>query len=69
MFYRCEVDDGEFGVGPESLETGLYAEEDIPWDEIAFPVVYETLKEFFVDIQQAQFPVRVSSIDYKPRRA
>ena len=69
MFYRCDVDNGEFGVGPESLETDLYTEDQIPWDEIAFPVVYETLKEFFADTREGQFPVRVSSIDYKPRRA
>lgn len=29
--------DGQFGVGEESLETALYAPEDIPWDDIAFP--------------------------------
>jgi hypothetical protein len=33
------LDDGAYGVGPESLETALYAEDEIPWDEIAFPVV------------------------------
>jgi ADP-ribose pyrophosphatase YjhB (NUDIX family) len=69
MFYRCDVDNGVFGVGPESLESGLYTEDEIPWDQIAFPVVYETLKEFFADTREGQFPVRVSSIDYKPRRA
>jgi hypothetical protein len=69
MFYRCDVDKGEYGVGPESLETNLYLEEEIPWEEIAFPVVYETLKEFFVDLRSQTYPVRVSSIDYKPRRA
>jgi ADP-ribose pyrophosphatase YjhB (NUDIX family) len=63
MFYRCDVDEGAFGVGPESLESGFYAEEDIPWDEIAFPVVYETLKEYFADAQAGHFPVRVSAIE------
>ncbi|MFK8047963.1 MAG: NUDIX hydrolase [Halioglobus sp.] len=69
MFYRCDLDNGEYGVGPESLETNLYLEEEIPWDEIAFPVVRETLKEFFADLPSQSFPVRVSSIEYKPRRA
>lgn len=66
MFYRCEIDNGEFGVGPESLETGLYAEDEIPWDEIAFPVIRETLQEYFRDVETGQFPVRVSAIDYRP---
>ncbi|MEH6593423.1 MAG: NUDIX hydrolase [Halioglobus sp.] len=69
MFYRCDVDNGAYGVGPESLETGLYTEQDIPWDQIAFPVVHETLKEFFSDTRDGKFPVRVSAIEYKPRRA
>ncbi len=69
MFYRCDLDEGKFGVGPESLETDLYLEQDIPWDEIAFPVVHQTLKSFFRDLQNNHFPVQVSSIEYKPRRA
>jgi hypothetical protein len=63
MFYRCEVDDGAYGVGPESLETALYTRDEIPWDEIAFPVVYETLKEYFADVDAGHFPVRVSAIE------
>ena len=63
MFYRCDLDDGSFGVGPESLESDLYEEQDIPWDDIAFPVVYETLKEYFTDVRSGHFPVRVSAIE------
>lgn len=68
MFYRCDVDDGEFGVGPESLESGLYTESEIPWDEIAFPVVKEALRDYFRDVESGQFPVKVSAIEYRPRR-
>lgn len=67
MFYRCDLDDGEFGVGPESLETGLYAEDEIPWSEIAFPVVREALTEYFEDARQGHYPVRVSAIEYRHR--
>ncbi len=69
MFYRCDLDDGTFGVGPESLETGLYKEQDIPWDNIAFPVIHQTLKAFFLDAERGEFPVQVSTIEYNPRRA
>jgi ADP-ribose pyrophosphatase YjhB (NUDIX family) len=68
MFYRCDVDNGKFGVGPESLECGLYTEDEIPWEQIAFPVVYEALKEFFADSREGQYPVRVSAIDYRSRQ-
>jgi ADP-ribose pyrophosphatase YjhB (NUDIX family) len=67
MFYLCGIDKGEFGVGPESLETVLCDEKDIPWDNIAFPVIRETLKEFFVDRVEGSFPVRVTAIDHRPK--
>lgn len=67
MFYRCELDDGEYGVGPESLESGLYSEDEIPWDDIAFPPVKETLRDYFQDVQAGHFPVRVSAIEYRHR--
>ena len=63
MFYRCEIEQGEYGIGPESLESGLYREEEIPWDQIAFPVVRETLEEYFADARRDHFPVRVSTIE------
>jgi ADP-ribose pyrophosphatase YjhB (NUDIX family) len=63
MFYRCDLDNGEYGVGPESLESGLYSKQDVPWDEIAFPVVHETLQEYFSDVEKGHFPVRVSAIE------
>ncbi len=68
MFYRCELDDGEFGVGPESLESGLYSEDEIPWNDIAFPVVTQTLREYFDDVREGHYPVRVSAIEYRPRK-
>ena len=68
MFYLCDLDNGDHGVGPESLETGLFREQDVPWDNIAFPVVHEALKEYFADAPSAHFPVRVSAIEYRPRK-
>lgn len=41
--------DNDFSPGIESLETQLFTEDDIPWDQLAFPVVGKTLKSFFSD--------------------
>ncbi len=69
MFYRCDLDDGEHGAGPESLETGLYVRARMcRGTMIAFPVVSETLREYFADAAAGHFPVRVSAIDHRPRR-
>ena len=67
LFYRCGIENDEFGVGPESLESALYTEQEIPWDELAFPTVRELLREFLKDRKTEQYPIRSTVIDY-PRR-
>ncbi|WP_435215849.1 NUDIX hydrolase [Luminiphilus sp. nBUS_16] len=62
MFYRCGVEGGRYGVGPESLETELVSPANIRWDELAFPVVRELLREFIEDSHSGDFPVRHSVI-------
>ena len=65
MFYRCNLVDGEFGVGPESLESDLYTEDQIPWDEIAFPVVKQSLKAYFDDRRRGEYPIEVAPIRWR----
>ena len=45
--YHGELVNGEASPGSESLETALFEEHEIPWGEIAFPVVLENLKQYF----------------------
>lgn len=42
MIYRASLVGG-FAPGPESLEVRLFAWDEIPWDDIAFPSVHWTL--------------------------
>ena len=67
LFYRCGIENDEFGIGPESLESALYTEQEIPWDELAFPTVIELLREFLEDRKTGEYPVRNTVIEY-PRR-
>lgn len=62
LFFRAHLMDCQFGAGQESLETRLFSEANIPWTEIAFPTVKETLKLFFQDRQKQTFPVHVKDI-------
>jgi ADP-ribose pyrophosphatase YjhB (NUDIX family) len=71
MLFRSQLLDLEFGPGSESLDVRLFREEEIPWDEIAFPVVKETLKLFFADARSGAFPLRsgtIQRISENPRR-
>ncbi|MDR7297711.1 ADP-ribose pyrophosphatase YjhB (NUDIX family) [Pelomonas aquatica] len=49
LFYRARLRSPDFNPGPESLEAKLFAEHEIPWDEIAFKTTRETLRCFFED--------------------
>ena len=68
LFFRAELADLNFAAGVESLEVALFAEEDIPCDELAFPVVHSTLKHYFADRQEQKFPVRMFDVHYSPER-
>jgi ADP-ribose pyrophosphatase YjhB (NUDIX family) len=70
LFYKCDLVDGRFGAGPESLESALFEEDEIPWSELAFPVVSETLKTFFNDRAAGTgYPMRVDTVVRPPKRA
>ena len=40
---------GDYGVGQESLETKLFREEDVPWDDLAFRSGVFALEKYFED--------------------
>jgi ADP-ribose pyrophosphatase YjhB (NUDIX family) len=62
MFFRAQLVALEFAAGPESQEVALFDEATIPWDELAFPVVRDTLQLYFEDRRHNHFPVRVNDI-------
>ena len=55
MFYRARLLSDQFDPGTETIEARLFDEADIPWDEIAFRTVKETLELFFADRRKGQF--------------
>ena len=46
IMYRAKLNVPEFSAGPESLEVELFAWDEIPWDELAFPTVYWALHQY-----------------------
>jgi ADP-ribose pyrophosphatase YjhB (NUDIX family) len=49
MFYLAELKDLDFAPGEESLEVKLFTEQEIPWEDLAFPTIRTTLEFFFSD--------------------
>jgi ADP-ribose pyrophosphatase YjhB (NUDIX family) len=62
LLFRSQLLDLDFSPGKESLEVGLFREEEIPWERIAFPVIQETLKLYFSDVKAGGFALRSGTI-------
>ena len=59
IFYLARLLDLDFGPGAESLDVRLFAEDEIPWEEIAFRTVATTLERFFADRRGGNFGLHV----------
>ena len=67
MLHLAEVIHEDYGKTSERLEVDLFTEKDIPREELAFPFVPTTLKNFFKDSKKGEYPLRTQIIERKPR--
>ncbi len=65
LLFRGRLLDGGFSPGEESLEVDLFDEADIPWDDLAFAVVRETLRLYFEDRRHGVYQPRVGDIHWR----
>ena len=68
MMFRARLANDNFGPGDESLEVRLFEQSEIPWEDLAFPVVRLTLERYFNDLHSKNFPVHVENIIRHPAR-
>jgi len=62
LFYRARLLSDVFNPGIETMEAQLFSEAEIPWDEIAFRTVKETLLRYFADRRAGQFSIHAIDI-------
>jgi ADP-ribose pyrophosphatase YjhB (NUDIX family) len=62
LFYLATLRSPNFAPGPETIEARLFREHELPWDELAFRTVRETLLRFFDDRRKGQFGVHCADI-------
>jgi 8-oxo-dGTP pyrophosphatase MutT (NUDIX family) len=65
MMFRATLTEPSFGIGPESLETQLYAEADIPWPELAFLSVEFALRRYLEDRRLGREQLHFRDIDWR----
>ena len=58
IIYRAHLEAPEFAAGAESLEVKLFAWEEIPWEELAFPSVRWALDHYRDCITTGDFTAR-----------
>ncbi len=46
LIYKAVLTDPDIAAGPESREVALYAWDDIPWNDLAFPTVHWALNHY-----------------------
>ncbi len=51
LIYRAHLESPDYAPGEESLDVQLFSEDEIPWDELAFPVVRASLTRYFESLR------------------
>jgi ADP-ribose pyrophosphatase YjhB (NUDIX family) len=62
LIYRAKLSDEGYSSGVESLEVDLYSEANVPWEQLAFPVMRETLRLYYEDKRAGSFKIRTGEI-------
>lgn len=63
LYYRAKLLSLDFDPGHETQEVQLFTEDTIPWDQLAFTTVKQTLRHYFDDLRQGAFQIHTTDID------
>ena len=55
LMYRARLESADIDAGPESADVGLFAWDDIPWADLAFPTVGWALRHWRETMDQDAF--------------
>ena len=74
LMFIAELLSHDFGPTTESTDVRLFSQSDIPWDEIAFDVIRQTLEDYFTDRKNAgdhefkseDFMFKIKDLEFSP---
>ena len=64
--YKLAKRKARIGRNPKTGNPVSVPEKNIPWEDLAFPFVPLTLKSFFKDLEEDNFPLKIEVIE-RPR--
>ena len=62
LMFRAGIIDSIGKAGSESSDVRFFSERDLPWDQIAFTVIEQTLRHYFKDKPSGLFPFHIGDI-------
>lgn len=62
LFWRARMLDTHLAPGPETIEARLFREDEVPWEQMAFRTVRQTLEHFFADRRAGHFGLHTGQI-------
>ena len=68
ILFRARLLDLDFSAGSESLEVRLFDEVDIPWEQLAFATVRNTLTHYYADRQAGEYRFHLGTIERAPAK-
>ena len=63
ILFRARLLDLDFSTGAETLEVRLFAENEIPWEGIAFATVRNTLTQYYGDRRNGEYKFHMGTIE------
>jgi ADP-ribose pyrophosphatase YjhB (NUDIX family) len=63
ILFRARLLDLDFRAGAETLDVNLFAERDIPWDQLAFATVRNTLTHYYADRRAGEYKFHMGTIE------
>ena len=63
VVFRAVADDDTCRPGSESLDVGFFAEQDVPWDQLAYAEMPSFLRQFFREHHEQKFGIHMSRIE------
>jgi ADP-ribose pyrophosphatase YjhB (NUDIX family) len=69
ILFRARLLDLDFKAGAETLEVRLFAESEVPWDQIAFATVRNTLTRYYGDRRSGEYKFHMGTIEPLAKKA
>lgn len=63
ILFRARMLDLDFKAGAETLEARLFSENEIPWEQLAFATVRNTLTHFYSDRKHGEYKFHIGTIE------